>query len=253
MWWRRSSLIVKSVLAINLAASLCICAPRDQTSDDGDQMVGVLARLASKREGSRRAAIAKIVNLGSAAIPSLMNRLRELETLETDIPCTDEVGKGDSRSEQGIPIMPCKELDRRLNLLSRLRSDLIVLLGRLHAFEAVPLLIELTALQESEGIRRYSGPELGALIEMGPPAVPKLIDAINEIEEDRSAPVRRFSATTTFRIESRVAVVLGEIRDVSALPVLRELQRRNADEYLTPYLDEAIKKLTSKSNHGLSR
>jgi len=77
----------------------------------------------------------------------------------------------------------------RLAVNSRLISDLISLLGELKAPEGVPILIRIMERRTPSG--PPTGPELQALVKIGSPAIPFLVNSINTAEVTASRVVHQ--------------------------------------------------------------
>jgi hypothetical protein len=175
-------------------------------------------------------------------------------------------------------------IDRIGNLAinSRLINDLFELIGEIRAQEAMPLLIDImTSINDRPWKALRMEPEMRILYQIGPPAVSALVDAIehsadlaanatrrtagfvidmgdtvnveletrleSEVDEteysDTEAEVR-LNANT---IVARAAMVLGEIGDSRALPVLEEVLASNDAQSIRSYLETAINKIKEKN------
>jgi hypothetical protein len=91
-----------------------------------------------------------------------------------------------------------------------------------------------------------------AIVKIGEPAVPKLIDAI-ETAHDRAVVMNDGNLQTTEEaishdasiLQTRAAMVLGKIKDSRAVPVLMKMKGIHC-LYFCRYVDEAIKSIQEK-------
>jgi len=234
------ALIVFSLVIAGLRTSLADCEPCAPLN--GGQVDIEIARLRSSDARERAAAKEKILQEGPTAVPLLVSLLRDL----TFPPGAKATEKGTFETW-------------------RLKDDIVELLGRLKAEGAIPLLITLMGQKDIGGPWEMFSPEMRALVQIGPPAVPYLISSIENAEVTARArefaddPIftdevkQRIRKTFVFQIQSRASIVLGEIGDARALPILRKLRRTRNDEFLLPYVERAIEKIQSKIRRKAGR
>jgi HEAT repeat protein len=125
--------------------------------------------------------------------------------------------------------------------------DCAELLGDMKSAESVPVLIQIMA--QHTDISGKIKPEMKALIQIGEPAVEPLIDTIKNatamVQAITADPER--SASSPDLLSLRAAIVLGEIGDARALPVLEDLLKPGAPfEQGEVSIQSAIEKLKSK-------
>jgi hypothetical protein len=227
--------------SVHLLLSLALAVPpgtiqASAERQESTEITGAIAQLWSDSESDRDWAMATLLALGTAAVPRLMDLVSEL---------------GD-KGRPGV-VYPCfshdqSACDLQVQREPRVRSDAIVLLGRLRAVEAVPLLIKMLRLGDSPtfGVK-YTGPEIEALVEIGKPAVPQLLRALERADRVRSSTEGPRSSVSLV-LEERLADVTAEIGDSSALPLLERLRIKEHNEMLIGYLDEAIAEITKRAN-----
>ncbi len=212
-------------------------AAQIQNQDDNSQMLTDATKgLASDDETERKTARVKLLGMGQAAIPMLLNLLQSLTpTIEVCPPGSN---------------LPCQTGFRSVsNPKTRIRAEVISLLGQLHAVAAVPLLIKILGLYDIEGAGiRYWGPERDALIEIGSLAVPELLESLRMAEEKRQTIRLDDGSVATFlEIEIRILDVLGRIGDKRALEFFVKLKESNPNPYFQSSLKEAEERIKEKA------
>lgn len=157
-----------------------------------------------------------------------------------------------------------EKLERQIDRGKLFREDVMELLGRLHAREAIPLLIDSVDARRFriKNIIRLNvftiSPEMAALIEIGSPAVPQILHTIESAEAQAKREADEGVVTSTqllfamdensaTRTQIRLAMILGEIGDVRALPVLEELDKRRGHT-TDIQVQQAITKIKAKNN-----
>lgn len=205
----------------------------------------------------RQAAKEQLLRLGPRAVKSLILLLEDL-TRHPDFrypPGKSEVDL--TRLQERLNKIPEDAMEERaeairlissLDISQRLKEDVCELLGRLHAEEAIPVLIE--AMEAEMGIGQWErmSPAMYALIEIGEPAVPKLLEAMETARDrviamcaaDKDPPSDFFIRTETVKNQARAAMVLERIGDERALPVLERIKSTTESEWLIPYLERSI-------------
>jgi hypothetical protein len=224
------------------------------TSDDNPTLIikGLWSPDDSKRQEAKQA----ILRAGRKAIPQLVSLLSNI----LKNPQSHRFATG--KEEEGA------EASKNLNEVSsdywfsleiswRLKYDAVEMLGLLKADEAVPLLIEFMEKEESYNLMEKMNTAMDALVKIGQPSVPKLIQEIktahlkaaNGLVRDsqykmKEAEDRESILIETAKIQIRAAMVLGEIGELQALTVLEELLEPAADPFLLklrkPYVEEAL-------------
>ena len=140
------------------------------------------------------------------------------------------------------------ETTNGLNVLGDPKSD-----------EVIVRLIEFMNEPESRsGTKEYWSGAMEALARIGSPAVPKLMESIQEAPN--KAASKRFAdgigpsdfgiRVETSKIQTRAAMVLGRIGDPRALPVLRALPADKA--VMSFYVSEAIKSIEKSNDRNSS-
>jgi HEAT repeat protein len=210
---------------------------RIQNQDDNSHILtDAIKGFASDDEAERRTARATLLGMGQAAIPPLLSLLQSLMP-------TIEVCPPDSN-------LPCRTGFISVSTpKTRLRSEVIALLGQLRAVTAVPFLIKLLGLYDSEGAGiRYWGPERDALIEIGSLAIPELLESLRQAEEKRQTiRMDDRSVAPYLEIEIRILDVLGRISDDRALDLLIKLKESNPNPYFQSSLKEAEDRIKEKA------
>jgi hypothetical protein len=208
---------------------------KEEGRDHAKELTYALSALSSGTDLERTAARETLLGLGQSAIPPLLDLLKSLT------PNVEVCPPGSN--------LPCRTgILVESNSRRTTRADVVSLLGQLHAVKAIPLLIKIMGLESSIGTGfRYSGPEKKALIEIGGPAVPELLDSLRLATERRRsfAPVEGVEHPY-LEIEVRIVDVLGDIGDPKALLLLREL-KESAQPFLSGHLGEAIEKIMRKT------
>lgn len=215
-----------------------------------------IRRLLSADESERMAAKLELLEIGRPAIPPMLSALKSvLDSPKSPYTVSDN---------DPVAIAPPLASTDEDNLSGRLEADICQLLGRLRAVEAVPLLIEMMQSRDSFTGLASMVTEMQAIAEIGPPAVPLLIEAIEDApnraarigfgdpqpsEEERI----KFIQGEVAKIRARAARVLGEIGDKRALQTLERLLLEPPNEFDfwrpdVPYIEEAIKQIRKRED-----
>lgn len=247
-------------------------SPQSITDDDG--FTFAVKHLWSSDAGKRQIGKEEIVRLGPKVVPKLIALLEDIRLLERirDNP-EKEYQLGEERVSRiwdhyiDLPVEQ-KNSETLMRVISpeiawRLQNDVYELFGRLHSVEAVPTLIKIMEHEQIYFKLASMSGEMQALVKIGPPAVPHLIEAI-ETAEERAASIQfggsqpteeekgRYIMSEAAKIRAKVARVLGEIGDVRAVPVLEKLlaasNELNSWRPDKPYIEEAINKIKEKSS-----
>lgn len=255
---------VKLCVVSFLLASLAPAIPaqvRNRTIASQDTLRNALQGLRSRDETARQAAKEEIVHLGPPAIPLLVSLLEEIYQPpdKKRFPVETESA---GRRMQPLPQDSGEVGTADLEITTRLTSDAVELLGRLRAVEAVPILIKLMKEPDVVVTHNWSiNNTMRALIEIGPPAVPPLIDEIERVSAKISAAesdqkhtadeINVLIARTVARIQNKMVIVLGEIGDERAMPVLEKLLDPTRNPLLldleTDYVKEALDRIKGAS------
>jgi HEAT repeat protein len=225
-----------------------------------DQVAAAITQLRSGNVTAREAAKEALLQQGSEAVERLVAALQELfldPKPHFDLGNEAE-GAEELRRLNDLPVNERTPSEYLLvDITWRLERDIIELLGRLHDKAAVPLLIELTRKEMHTSQNEYLRPPMKALVEIGKPGVPKIVEALVSVPSTEAAALSTCCPNLTDAqrraiIESeqqvmiaRLAIVLGEIRDERALPVLEKLitPPRGRNSYAFYYLKTAIEKI----------
>ena len=123
------------------------------------------------------------------------------------------------------------------------------MLGQLRAVEAVPTLIKILGLWDTRGLgKRHWGPEKVALIEIGAPAVPELLNTLRQAEEKRQTfRLDDGSVASYLEIQLRIVDILGRIGDERVLDLIEELKKSNDAPRFQSYLKEAEEMIKEKA------
>ncbi|MGH9827988.1 MAG: hypothetical protein ACREDR_32610 [Blastocatellia bacterium] len=228
-------------LTIGAAADSSRVAAQTRTVSDAE-FDAELESLSSKDETTRRAAIARFIDQGHAVVPRLIESFRRIPTA---IPCTLDPAS-DLADRQGL--VPClsEAGDEILRLNLRKKTDIILILGTLRAVEAVPSLIDSLERQGDDISPFQTGrmrPEMWALVQIGSPAVPLLVQMLYQATSE--APVS--CGATAVNAKFIITDILGEIGDAKALPLLADLQGRVDSEVFRNCVDKAIENILAKT------
>ena len=231
-WW----LIAVVAIALSLSVPTVPGQTRGQHTAKDRILAAAIKGLSSRDELERSDAIVTLFNLGKTAIPPLIDLVRDWANKyppnRIHAPCPE----GDYSE--------CEEFYR---IVERRRTDAIKLLGQLHAVEAVPLLIAIMGLEGSRPFGWYYGPEQDALVEIGKEAVPQLLDEMRRAEESRQTSVDSLQANAVAdKIEERIAMVLGNIGDPGALPLLEELSGKLTSLAPRSFVETAIREIKER-------
>lgn len=227
---------------------------------EDDQVAAAITQLRSGDPMARETAKETLLKQGPEAVRALIAALEELffdPKPHFDLGNEAE-GAEALRRHDNLPVKEWNPSERlSIDITWRLKQDMIELLGRLRDQAAVPLLIELTRREMHTSQNEYLHPPMKALVEIGEPAVPKIVEALESVRSTEAATLSTCCPNLTDAerraiIESeqqvmiaRLAIVLGEIRDERALPVLEKLiaPPRGRNSYAFYYLKTAIEKI----------
>ena len=151
------------------------------------------------------------------------------------------------------------DLLRDIETTTALGTGSIYVLGDPQSDEVIARLIEYMVQPESRSsTKEYWDGAMEALARIGKPAVPKLIQAIQEapknvssIQSPDGTKLSDFSVQAEInKIQTRAAMVLGRIGDPRALPVLKALPSDQA--VMSFYVREAIKNIEKSNDRNSS-
>jgi HEAT repeat protein len=242
------------------------------SQQEEDRAQEYIRQLKSEDESVRATAKNNLIQLGSKAVKPLIAFLEELINNPNPVYTPGKEKEGEQISEElkeelkKLPLQSGKltpETIKRLgdqlmkvSIGGRLKYDVCQLLGEIHSAETVPILISFMLQQEPDDLFVKFNPEMRALAKIGSPAVPALIQSIEEAEKRITAEKEKTSQLSLddkqiqeFNIyenrynQLRAVRVLGEIGDARALPVLENLLSKDDDKYFQTLIKEAIEKI----------
>jgi len=207
--------------------------------DSGRQIEIAIAKLWSSSESERESAKRTLLNKGKRSSKPLLVLLEDI---------TDNHGK--KRYAVG------KEKTEEYEITWRLENDVVELLGKLHSVEAIPILIKLFwSRPEITSLGMY--PYMQALVSIGSSAVPKLIEVLNDAQSIAVKAVERENLDNdkqqqwidykTYRIQAKAILVLGEIGDRQAMPILSRLRSTTKNEDLLFFIDQSLKQIEERN------
>ncbi|MEW6125660.1 MAG: hypothetical protein AB1757_01240 [Acidobacteriota bacterium] len=151
---------------------------------------------------------------------------------------------------EGYPII---EVDKFVK--PSVKNDVYEILGAIHSEEAIPILVKTMEREVPAGMEVGLSPVMQALVEIGSPAVPHLITSIEAAEKmiaasDSSKPLKELNRI----IQIRASLVLAEIGDKRALPVLQHLEQSVENDFMRNQIARAIEQIShSEDNSGNGR
>jgi HEAT repeat protein len=267
-------MLLKNVFLISIAVVAIFSFPisnteqkliQDKSPDNTKvkQITEAIEGLWSAKDEERQTAKTVLIQLGEAATPSLITLLRDL--IRNGAPRYSRT-KGDDSTQVVKPLdrfTDQKNLDAgfeaarnqaNLPINFRLKEDICEILGSTKSESAIPTLIEMMWKEDRESAWESFNPAMEALAKIGIPSVPELINAIEAPEaivnrKFGDDPIftpevkKRIIKEDTDELRVRSAMVLGEIGDERALPVLETLLKATSEEYLAVHIRKAIEKL----------
>lgn len=241
--------IVSAAIVAAAGIYLFVTSSSSTVESQFDPAQAAIRKLSSPDEAERQAGKAALIELGPQSVKPLMSLLREL--IDDTSPRYME-GKANEVEEADSQVSS-------FTINWRLKSDVCQILGKIRCEEAISLLIDLMGSYDTSGSSEQTGPEMYALIDIGQPAVPRLIETIETAEQKIAATInvgpmfteiekQRMIAHDVFHLQTRAAMVLGGIGDDAALPALMKLQATTKNQILLRYLREAIEKIFQKNS-----
>jgi HEAT repeat protein len=238
--------------------AMVLAATSTQVPTDADRVASAFKLLWSPDENERRAAKQELIQIGDPTIPPLLSLLEDIFRNPNKFYfATGKEMEGAEAMRLWEDGVTTEDLSN-LEIGWRLRDDCYELLGRLRAIEAVPLLLRIMERQDIfTGFSTLSA-EMRVMVEIGPPAVPNLIEAMEKAKE-RAASIgfggpqpteeekERIITSEAAKFRARVAMVLGEIGDERALPVLEKFLERSDELGLRrldiQFIEKAIRQI----------
>jgi HEAT repeat protein len=128
-------------------------------------------------------------------------------------------------------------------------------LGQLHAAEAVPLLVTIMEEEEVHDMIQGMSPVMRGLAEIGPAAVPRLVESIDTAASKAKALLssglseerRQSDLIQEGRIELRATLVLRAIGDPRAIPALERLQQATNNWFIAREAREAVESIQNRT------
>lgn len=235
---------------------------QSQGSNEIAEFVGLLwSPDSNAREDAKR----NLFGRGQASVTALTDLLRNLINREEP---QFETGK----EEEGRKFLArhyqqpsdASEIDRVLavEISWRIKQDVVEVLSRLKARDAVPILIDAlhSGIQVGSATHEHTKPEMEMLRQFGAIAVPDLNEAIDTVEEKVNGEPdnpswtheenRIYKLGQTQSRQAKLAMVIGAIGDDRSMPILEHLLEQLRDKgdraYTIMYIEEAITKIKNK-------
>lgn len=269
-WWnliilrRRGRVGCLVLVALGCLAPIIEMEAQQERTVKQSEAETAVNQLWSDDEMVRLAAKGKLIELGPEATRPLMTLLEDLRQNPGPRYVRGKQKEGEEAFEQyrNLPnkqkVGEALKKSMSLEISGRLSNDVYELLGRLHAVQAVPLLVEIVEKQEIDSLIPGMTPAMRALAEIGPVAVPRLIESI-----ENAASTAAFSPYVTapdlseeakqrnlewqrIRIQVNAVLVLENIGDARALPVFEKLLNTTRNEFLARMVGDAITALKQK-------
>jgi HEAT repeat protein len=221
----------------------------------------------SSDDAERTSGKAKLIEMGKRSVPALVALLEDLVRNPGPRYVLGREAEGAAIRERFFSLPAEKQtLEEAKKLLSfsiesRLRLDLYEMLGKLRAEEAIPLLIRILEHEERHNMLDLMEPFMKALAEIGPPAVPRLIESIERAEataaqsttfesapdltETQRAQVVEQDANT---IRVRAILVLEAIGDPRAIAILERLHEATTNPFVSKRTIEVISNIRKKND-----
>jgi HEAT repeat protein len=230
-----TALIAAGIPGVRLAA-------REQTAPEDTEPALAVKRLWSPDKAVREAAEQELIHLGPRAITPLLGALefvanhidRLTLVLQDAEPQEAERLNADAAAMQWLP------------------DDVCGLLGRLRAEAAIPLLIRIMEERWENDLMDKWSPERQALVEIGAPPVPAIIESTITADATHDRLKHRDpNQVPGFTIQLRAAKVLERIGDARALPVLESLladNRMAENEYFLGQIGYYVEMIEKKTN-----
>ena len=173
------------------------------------------------------------------AAPQLIATLREL-TQFSEEPLFVDVAKIKNFDPYNDPEV------RRRDAATNAMEDCVELLGEMKSEDAVPAIIKVLEITGRSGREPKRLREIRALVQIGPPAVPALTDALARAPETARKQKSPYYPDQRL-IQIRMAFALAEIGDPRAIPALEDLIRIEPS-YGRGFVADAIAKMRLKQS-----
>ena len=251
-----SSYKVWAPILLMLAVSACVLSlhiSQKQHESSQDHISRVLEKLQSRDESDVVQAKVEIDELGDEAIAPLVNLLR---TLITGGRYSYGMAPADEQQQRPIDKQNTSSLDDATR--SRVINDIYEALGRLHTAEAVPLLVSIMENEEIADMIQGMSPVMRALADIGPAAVPALIESLDEstskalasadvhIPDPAAEERERTFHLIEGRIQERGILVLRKIGDKRAIPAIERAEASTDNQFIRKQAREALQTIRTK-------
>ncbi len=237
-----------------------VSRPADVVQSDPVQ--SVIGQLSAADPDDRRTAKEKIIQIGAPAIQPLIAFLTDLMrdphnryangTTETDFIDARERAERIQPSDAGRQAAAARQLSTML-INQRLKEDVCELLGRLRAESAVAVLIEAMESWPGGDSWENSNAAMEALQEIGAPAVPGIIEAVESAEQRAATPRGEgqpsafFVSTEAAKNQARASIVLGRSEMRALCPSLCGWRIRPTADGYAHTCSELLNKLRRRS------
>lgn len=218
-----------------------------QRASSQDHILEILAKLQSRDASDLAEARAELAATGDEAIEPLIHLLRSLTTEDNN---TFRVLPAEEQDRQSLSKNNGQALD--LATKSRVMNDIYEALGRLHAIQAVPLLISIMENEEINDMIQGMSPVMRALAEIGPEAVPQVTECIDNARNTALASAslqgpdlsdetrKRRLDLIEGRIQMRALLVLRKIGDKRAISSLEKVEATTDNQFIRGQAREAL-------------
>jgi HEAT repeat protein len=202
-------------LVVVLGHPVCLALPASHQRDVPDADVRMLIHDLSTAR--RATAKTRLLEIGVKAAPQLIATLRELTQF----------------AQESLAVTDWAVME-----------DCVELLGKMKSEEAVPAIIEALEIRMPSGREPKPLAEIRALEEIGPPAVPALVDALTRAPETARKQKSLYYPGERL-IQIRMAFALAEIGDPRAIPALEDLIKTQPS-FGSGFVADAVAKMRLK-------
>lgn len=260
-------LLLSSAFLLVGAMPSALTQVRGPLADENRPAGELVDLLWSSDHAQRRAAKRRLLKVGPDAIPVLLSLLEDIRANPRKRRfATGREGEAHQALDRYQDYPPEDLYD--LEITGRLKDDTAELLGQLHAVDAVPILIELMRRQVAADWPRGLDRVMRSLAQIGPPAVPALMQEIENAPSKAHSVVLRDENSSSESgdrdeennqwdvsrevaiIRIRAVLVLGEIGDERALPAIERLLHPTSGpiplEVESAYVTHAIERIWEK-------
>lgn len=255
-----------SIAAACIASVLLFAHDTSQNANMDDEVEQAIKQLWSEDDVVRLEAKKKLIEYGSPVIKPLIALLEDLISNPHPRYVTGKESEGEEAMKQlrehreGSLHDDALARLMKISIGGRLKTDVCELLGHLRAKEAVPILIRDLESQEISDMIPGMTPVMHALADIGPEAVPQLIESLERAEataasspaalsteSDTEAKARILKMEAT-RIQVNIVLILEKMGDKRALPSLENLLNKSQNEFLTKLINKTITEIKAKAN-----